>query len=564
MNFSGLRLLFISVWYTHPSQLFYRIILHIKRFIYSNFASQNIITNTAYNHNSNIKIHKNLPCSIFPARDNLVIKKDGQVFLKFLNETRVLDKPVNWHPQEHQHGTRLWLLNLHYMEFLEGLDDSHYIEIVKDWISNVKPYNGKYWLYDWNSYALSIRVVVWMQQYEKRLIGIDLNDKEYLLSSLYAQVCFLSNNLELDIRGNHLIKNIKALLWASKFFNMPEAIEWNKLAIKLLKIEVSNQVTPDGMHYELSPAYHLQVFVDLLECYYLIDDNEYKYKLDSVLALMAQNLVDMIHPDGMVSLFNDGGLNWVAYSPEKCLEIYENLVGRKVSPNDKIVYSHAGYYGLRSDANLILFDCAALAPDHLPAHGHGDALSLEWSVDGERILIDPGVYEYNPGEYREFSRSTKAHNTVTLDNYDQSEFWKAFRVGRRARIVTRYHEETNKGLRVVAAHDGYSWLKGKPIHFREVDMQPNKIIIKDKIEGGHGQIAVSRFMLSPSVEVIRENEKYLITKGKIRIKLVCDLEVKIKDTICFLNFGCKQTTKQIILEIGSAPCESTLKFEVLN
>ena len=30
---------------------------------------------------------------------------------------------------------------------------------------------------------------------------------------------FLRNNLELDIQGNHLIKNIKALLWASSFFD---------------------------------------------------------------------------------------------------------------------------------------------------------------------------------------------------------------------------------------------------------------------------------------------------------------------------------------------------------
>ena len=66
-----------------------------------------------------------------------------------------------------------------------------------------------------------------------------------------------------------------------------------------------------------------------------------------------------------------------------------------------------------------------------------EMLFFEFSCSGQRVLIDPGVFEYDEGELRAFSRSTLNHNTVSLDNKDQSDFWKSFRVGRRAKIINR-------------------------------------------------------------------------------------------------------------------------------
>ena len=64
---------------------------------------------------------------------------------------------------------------------------------------------------------MSIRIVVWMQQYERIEDFLSHDDKDIFFRSLLAQVRFLRSNLELDIGGNHLVKNVKALLWASIF-----------------------------------------------------------------------------------------------------------------------------------------------------------------------------------------------------------------------------------------------------------------------------------------------------------------------------------------------------------
>ena len=58
----------------------------------------------------------------------------------------------------------------------------------------------------------------------------------------------------------------------------------------------------------------------------------------------------------------------------------------------------------------------------IAAHAHADALSLEVRHDGVDILADPGTYCYH-GEppWREWFRSTAAHNTIEIGGVSQAE-----------------------------------------------------------------------------------------------------------------------------------------------
>ena len=58
----------------------------------------------------------------------------------------------------------------------------------------------------------------------------------------------------------------------------------------------------------------------------------------------------------------------------------------------------------------------------IAAHAHADALSVEVRHDGVDILADPGTYCYH-GEpaWREWFRSTAAHNTVEVGGVTQAE-----------------------------------------------------------------------------------------------------------------------------------------------
>ncbi len=45
------------------------------------------------------------------------------------------------------------------------------------------------------------------------------------------------------------------------------------LGESLLKAQLRQQFLSDGVHFELSPAYHCQVFADLVECAVVAEGN---------------------------------------------------------------------------------------------------------------------------------------------------------------------------------------------------------------------------------------------------------------------------------------------------
>ncbi len=90
---------------------------------------------------------------------------------------------------------------------------------------------------------------------------------------------------------------------------------------------------------------------------------------------------------------------------------------------DYWLYRHAG--------DFLLFDAGPVGADPLPAHAHADLLTLEASVDGQRLLVDSGVYSYDDEPVRHYCRSTAAHNVLQVDQADQCDMWSRFRMGYR-------------------------------------------------------------------------------------------------------------------------------------
>ena len=129
-----------------------------------------------------------------------------------------------------------------------------------------------------------------------------------MAASLGAQLRFLAGHIETDLRGNHLVKNLKALLWGGAVFTGPEAEAWRTLGSNLLASELEEQVLADGCHYERSPPYHGQVLADLIEVRALLPAGSLRDRLDEALGRMVSVARLLAHPDGLPAGFNDGGL----------------------------------------------------------------------------------------------------------------------------------------------------------------------------------------------------------------------------------------------------------------
>jgi hypothetical protein len=138
-------------------------------------------------------------------------------------------------------------------------------------------------------------------------------------------------------------------------------------------------------------------------------------------------------------------------------------------------------------------------------HAHADALSVTLFGRGRELLVDPGTYVYNGApEWRNYFRSTRAHNTVTVDGRDQADQggtfrWKAELHARAAR------EFAFPGVDYVEGeHDGYRRMPGGVVHRRRVlCVRPESWIIVDDFRGSGEHRFDFHYHLAPDVEVSR-------------------------------------------------------------
>jgi uncharacterized heparinase superfamily protein len=490
-----------------------------------------------------------LPQAVFAPRKEFAptpLSAGGWQFT-FLNQPVDMAGPgIDWLAPTPGAAHQLWRMNLHYMEYLEGVGDRAWCDFVTDWIA-ANP-NGKRgaWKDSWNSSALSLRVVVWLQELARRARRLPADLVARVEASAAEQLVFLEHNLETDICGNHLIKNIKALIWASAYFTGPVAERWRRLGLKHLQRELGRQIPADGMHYERSPSYHAQVFADLLECRHALGEDPLGGRLDAALGRMAQTVADLTHPDGGPALFNDAGL-MMAYAPEACLSIYENLFHNRPGPRGVFAYPDAGYFGMRTQSSYLVADCGRIAPDDLPAHGHGDVLSFEWSVKGHRMIVDQGVYEYFTGPRRRQSQTAMNHNTLCLEDTDQAEFYSSFRCGRRPNVDVRSYDAHAAGFVLEGSHDGFAHLPGRPTHVRRFEVSEQMLRIADRLEGTANCAARLGFLLHPEVTITRSGEEVVLVRDDARVVVRSSHSFSIEDAVWWPDMGHELRTHRLVI-----------------
>lgn len=187
----------------------------------------------------------------------------------------------------------------------------------------------------------------------------------------------------------------------------------------------------------------------------------------------------------------------------------------------------SGYYllqsGDRDDPSSVslLFDCGELGFSSLAAHGHADALSVCLRVGGRDVLVDPGTYDYfTYAPWRTYFRSTRAHNTVMIDDRDQSEMLGSFLWGQRARGRCLHWEATPEGGIVVGEHDGYVRLRRPVIHRRAVALTKGELRVEDELLARGAHDAAQYWHFAESCEVrAAADQVFEVTHEKGRLTM---------------------------------------------
>ncbi len=356
----------------------------------------------------------------------------------------------------------------------------------RSWHAAVAPGRGP----AWHPYPAALRAWSFCGIYRALVAGSPIEDA--FRRELAVHAGFLRWNLETDVGGNHLIKDLKALAGLAAFF-ADDALLARVLGRLCRQLAV--QVLSDGGHYERAPAYHCQVLADLIDvaCLLRAAGLPEPARLPEAIAAMRRWLGAVRTPAGDIPLLNDG----FPVSPAL-------LAGLDPAPppgGPLHVLPDTGLARVSTGSWHVLADIGPPCPRQLPAHAHADTLSCLVHVDGEPLLIDTATSTYAPGAVRDRERSTSAHNTLEVDRRDSTEVWGAFRAGRRARVHDVSARADAGSVTVEAAHDGYRALPGRPTHHRRWSVRADELRIEDTVTGRGRHRLMLRWHLAPGARL---------------------------------------------------------------
>jgi uncharacterized heparinase superfamily protein len=318
---------------------------------------------------------------------------------------------------------------------------------------------------------------------------------------VHKNAAFLSNHVEHDIGGNHLIENGAALVSAGVFLSNAGE-QWVQQGIDVL-VETADQFRSDGGHFECSPMYHAVTVTRYLTVIDLLNrvGREVPPEINRVAAAGVQFLHDIEPPDGRLPLLNDS-VYGLALPLQSCLAYARAVsVGPDTgSTSDRDALAASGYYWFGTGGNRLLVDGGAIGPPHLPAHSHNDHFAVLWWADGQRILTDTGVFEYLPTAERQYSRSVSAHNTIQYDDAEPIQTGGSYLFGRRIEPEVTYGSRNG-----VTYFDGQYRVESSSqpqySHRRQIYGTDTWWLVWDTVSAAEPAPIRSRLHLDPNVEV---------------------------------------------------------------
>jgi len=413
---------------------------------------------------------------------------------QFLNIRHQFENGVDWNYSAHG---KLWTYNLNYFDFLEQAHISKFegLALIYSFIGNEKNIKD-----GMESFPISLRMIFWT----KFLIKNKIKDDQ-IEHSMYHQLQRLLSKPEYHLMGNHLLENGFGLLFGGVFFKDKKMLAQ---ADEIITKQLREQILLDGAHFELSPMYHQIMLYRILDSINLLQNNPNASTSDLLKTLQAQAslmlgwMKNITFTSGDMPCINDS-TNGIAPKVKTLFDYAKHL---QIDINQKPL-SDSGYRIFSNEKIEVLMDVGKIGPDYIPGHAHSDTFNFILQYRNAPFIVDTGISTYEKNERRNLERSTASHNTVMIDEKEQSEIWGGFRVGRRAKVSII--EETKSTIS--ATHDGYKKIGCQ--HQRTFSLKENQFQIDDLITGGGACVAFIHF--HPDVKVVLENQKIIGTFGEI-------------------------------------------------
>jgi hypothetical protein len=335
------------------------------------------------------------------------------------------------------------------------------------------------------------------------------------LESIYQHCHFIPRHWSRhSSANNHLLGEATGLFVAALTWPLwPESAQWARQARAELESQALEQTFADGVNREQAIWYHHAVADMMLVSGLVARANQCDFGEDywNRLEMMLEFIASIMDVGGNVPMIGDADAGvLVRFAPDADLDVFRSLLAtgavlfrrpamrvKAGEFDDKTrwllgdaaeatfssidaskafpvrrAFPEGGYFilgeGFETSREVkLVADAGPLGYLAIAAHGHADALAFTLSVGGEPILVDPGTFSYSAMPWRRYFRSTAAHNTVVVDDRDQSEYGGSFLWLQHANATLETFYASGEDQTLSAHHDGYRRLPD-PVRHRRV------------------------------------------------------------------------------------------------
>lgn len=436
----------------------------------------------------------------------------GHFSFEFIGLKQSFDHRIDWNFQGHG---KLWNYNLQYFSYLldEGIPVDERLRLLRDFsdqllASTIPP----------EPYPVSLRIVNTLLFHSRYPITDTI-----ILEALQKQIDYLANNLEYHLLANHLLENAFSLVIASVYLSDQSLY---RRSYRLLIDQLKEQILTDGGHYECSVMYQSILLSKLLLCIEIARKVVWVGADElSILEEKAAKMLGWINaysfPDGSWALMNDAA-EQVAPTSQSLNDAAKIL--KISSANTRLTAS--GFRKICGNNWELLIKTGAVQPSYQPGHVHADVTSYCLWYKGKQIIVDRGISTYTVSAKRNEERATRSHNTISFNDYNQSDVWGGFRVGKRVKVDML--EDSDTSIHISVKH----YFNSNCIHERKFSkIDEYNFVIQDKIYAPSLLMNKynGRIQFAANIPVAFNDDLFSLDNMTIKLKGLYQGEMKQKD-----------------------------------
>ena len=480
--------------------------------------------------------------------------------IDYLNPNEVGDHKVVW--ELSRHNALVTMAQAYWCT-----RDSRYAEeclaLLTSWLDANPPKRGVHW---GSSLELAFRSIAWLWVLAlvDDVIGPELRRRTLAYIAVSAR--HIERHLSTWFSPNTHLTGEALGLYAigTALPQCRDAARWQNIGAEILLTWIDRHVRPDGSYVEQSTWYH-RYTTDFYLYFIVLAERagmSVRSRVERPLNGLLDYLMWMTRPDGTMPLIGDddgGRLTFfderTAHDTRSPLAIGAALFGRAdlaaVAGNAVVdLVWLTGQTGLRafeqltgntptetarrfSDGGAVImrsgWDASAslMVIDSGPhgflnaGHAHADALSLDLTVKGRPVFVDPGTFTYTVApEWRDAFRATAAHNAVTVDGCSSATVAGPFQWATRSESrCEQWEVESQSGVVLFAgSHDGFERLRPSVRYTRFVAyLMPDVWVVRDEIDGAEEHELAVHWQCAPGLTCHGGAGSLVLSRGRTEV-----------------------------------------------